>query len=225
MRHPTDGVLRRLVDEPAGVADADREHVASCPVCLSGLAAAQHDAAAVDTALDVQFDVDTEVDVDAGWRRLSSTVSTVQGRRRAGVAAPTRRRRAVLRSPVLAALGAVVLVTGAGVAAAADWLQIFRTEQVAPVTAPEADLIRLPELSDIGEVEIAERIDIRSVADADAAEKASGLTVPQVGEPPRGVTHSSPGNAASRGGSTTPARSAGWSDKDVGSLYAVSWVD
>ena len=28
MRHPTEGVLRRLVDEPAGVADADRAHVA-----------------------------------------------------------------------------------------------------------------------------------------------------------------------------------------------------
>ncbi len=41
MRHPNDGTLRRLVDEPAGVADADREHVAGCPVCLSGLAAAQ----------------------------------------------------------------------------------------------------------------------------------------------------------------------------------------
>jgi hypothetical protein len=27
MRHPTEGVLRRLLDEPAGVADSDREHV------------------------------------------------------------------------------------------------------------------------------------------------------------------------------------------------------
>ena len=44
MRHPTEGVLRRLLDEPVGVADADREHVAQCPVCLSGLAAAQEDA-------------------------------------------------------------------------------------------------------------------------------------------------------------------------------------
>lgn len=48
MRHPTEGTLRRLVDEPAGVTDADREHVAGCPVCLSGLAAAQEDAVAVE---------------------------------------------------------------------------------------------------------------------------------------------------------------------------------
>ncbi|WNB84579.1 hypothetical protein [Cellulomonas sp. ATA003] len=38
MRHPTHGVLRRLVDEPAGVADADRSHVTECPQCLDALA-------------------------------------------------------------------------------------------------------------------------------------------------------------------------------------------
>ena len=37
MRHPSEGVLRRLVDEPAGVTDADRSHVASCPTCLAEL--------------------------------------------------------------------------------------------------------------------------------------------------------------------------------------------
>ena len=40
MRHPTDGTLRRLLDEPAGVPDNDREHVAGCSACLSRLAAA-----------------------------------------------------------------------------------------------------------------------------------------------------------------------------------------
>ena len=39
MRHPTDGTLRRLVDEPQAVPDADREHVAACPACLATLAA------------------------------------------------------------------------------------------------------------------------------------------------------------------------------------------
>ena len=31
MRHPTEGVLRRLLDEPAGVPDSDRKHVVDCP--------------------------------------------------------------------------------------------------------------------------------------------------------------------------------------------------
>jgi hypothetical protein len=38
MRHPSEGVLRRLLDEPAGVPDADRRHVADCPECLTVLA-------------------------------------------------------------------------------------------------------------------------------------------------------------------------------------------
>src|SRR6266540_2571509 len=112
MPHPTDGTLRRLVDEPAGVADADREHVAGCPVCLSGLAAAQRDAAVAGAALGAEL----TVNVDAGWRRLSRAVA-VQGRRRVA-AAPAHRWRAVLRSPVIAVVGVVALVTGAAAAAA-----------------------------------------------------------------------------------------------------------
>ena len=38
MRHPTDGVLRRLLDEQAGVAETDRRHIAGCPRCLAQLA-------------------------------------------------------------------------------------------------------------------------------------------------------------------------------------------
>jgi hypothetical protein len=183
MRHPTDGTLRRLVDEPAGVADTDREHVASCPVCLSGLAAAQEDAAATGAALDVEL----STDVDMGWRRLSQAVA-VEGRRRVESTRPARRWRPALRSPVVAAVGVVVLLTGAGAAAAADWLQIFRTEQIAPVTVTQADLVELPDLSAYGEVEIVEEANVREVADAAAAEEATGLSVPQVSELPRGVT-------------------------------------
>src|SRR5688572_24544358 len=136
MRHPNDGTLRRLLDEPAGVPDADRVHVAQCPVCLSGLAEARTDAAAASVALNpagaVGVDADTEV--DAAWHRLSRAV-TVASRR---PAARTGRWRAALRSPVVAVVGVLVLVAGASAAAAADWLQIFHTEQITPVTAPRA---------------------------------------------------------------------------------------
>ena len=69
MRHPTEGVLRRVLDEPAGVSDADREHVAGCPECLGGLASMREDAALVDAALATESV--TDVKVDAAWRRLS----------------------------------------------------------------------------------------------------------------------------------------------------------
>ncbi|MGN9914588.1 hypothetical protein ACTMTJ_44365 [Phytohabitans sp. LJ34] len=183
MRHPTDGTLRRLLDEPAGVADTDREHVAGCAVCLSGLAAAERDAVAAGAALDVEV----TADVDAGWRRLSNAVA-VEAPRRATAAAPGRRWRNALRSPVVAVVGAVALVTGATAAAAADWLPIFHAERIAPVTAPEADLVKIPELDALGEMVVTERIDPRRVADAAEAEKATGLSVPRVGDLPRGVT-------------------------------------
>ncbi|HET6533970.1 MAG TPA: hypothetical protein VFH03_25600 [Actinoplanes sp.] len=182
MRHPTDGTLRRLLDEPAGVADTDREHIASCPTCRSALAAAREDAALVGAALNVQV----TADVEAGWRRLSGA-ATVDEPRRTAAATSVPRWRAALRSPVIAVVGVVALLTGASAAAAADWLQIFRAEQIAPVTAPEADLVQIPELSAFGDLKIIEEIDVRRVAGVAAAEKASGLSVPRVRDLPRGV--------------------------------------
>jgi hypothetical protein len=192
MRHPTDGTLRRLLDEPDGVADADRRHVAGCPVCLSELTAAQQDAALTGAALDVEV----AVDVDEGWSRLSQAVAADGHPRQPAAAAPGRRQpaaaaprwRAALRKPVVAAVAAAALLTGASAAAAADWLQIFRTEQIAPVTLTQADLVALPDLSAYGTVKMTDEPHVREVADATAARNATGLAVPRVRELPRGVT-------------------------------------
>src|SRR4051794_41929072 len=71
MRHPTDGTLRRLLDEPAGVPDPDRQHVAGCPVCLAGLAEARQAASVTAAALDT----DVVTHVDPGWLRLTAATS------------------------------------------------------------------------------------------------------------------------------------------------------
>src|SRR4051794_38078080 len=166
-RHPDDGPLRRLVDEPAGVSDADRAHVAGCPACLQGLAAAQADATAAAGALAC----DPAPDVDAAWRRFSAAGAPA----RAAVPAPARRRRLSLRSPVVAALGVVLILGGAGAAAAGDWLQIFRTETVTPVQVQTSDLVTLPDLSQYGDLTVVSEPDVRDVADAAEAEKVTGL--------------------------------------------------
>jgi hypothetical protein len=77
---------------------------------------------------------------------------------------------------------------GAGAVAAADWVQIFRTERIAPVAITRTDLLELPDLSAYGDLEVTREADVREVADADAAEEATGLSVPRVSELPRGVT-------------------------------------
>ena len=186
MRHPSDGTLRRLLDEPAGVAEADREHIAGCPVCLSGLASARADAALAGAALDADVAVDPS-SVDAGWRRLSDAVAA-DPRRRSPAATGAPRWRAALRSPVIAVVAVLALLTGASAAAAADWLQIFRTQQIAPVSINRADLVALPDLSAYGDLDVTQKVNVREVADATAAEKASGLSLPKVSKLPAGVT-------------------------------------
>jgi hypothetical protein len=184
MRHPTDGTLRRLVDEPAGVPDADRAHVATCPDCLRGLAAARGDAALTATALTATaLTASAPVDVDRAWQRFTAGTAPV-----APAAAPVRRRRRLLHSPVAAAFGVVVVLGGAGAAAAADWLQIFHTEEVAPVAVSAGDLVGLPDLSAYGELRMVSEPDVQTVADAAAAEEATGLEVPEVAALPDGVT-------------------------------------
>jgi hypothetical protein len=186
MRHPGDGTVRRLLDEPAGVSDADRRHIAGCATCRAGLAAAQEDAAAVATALAPPPDADA--DVDAGWRRLSQALAAESAPR---AAARPRRRwrwRGPLGRPALAAIGATAVLAGGSVAAAAGWLPIFRTERVEPVEVTRADLVALPDLSDFGTVEVLEEPEVRPVADAAAAQAVTGLRVPRVRSLPRGVT-------------------------------------
>ncbi len=188
MRHPSDGTLRRLLDEPVGVADPDREHVADCPVCLSGLAAAQQDADAARTAL--ALPPDQELDVDAAWLRLSQAVAA-DAPAPVVALAPRRRGRGALRSPALAAVGVVALVAGAGAAAAADWFEVFRTERLEAVTITQADLVQLPDLTAYGTVEVVEEPEVGVVADVETAEETSGLEVPEVDDLPRGVDEQS----------------------------------
>ena len=182
MRHPTEGVLRRLLDEPAGVADADRQHVADCPQCLDELAAMREDAALVGAALATE-----------AARTSTSTPRGGACRRRRPTAGPERPRRAPARTGRSRATPAPsrrrgrspsrVVLAGAGTAAANDWLQIFRTEQIAPVSFSTADLVALPDLSAYGDVAVTGDADVHEVADAAAAAAETGLDVPEVTDP------------------------------------------
>jgi hypothetical protein len=183
MGHPSEGVLRRLLDEPAGVADSDREHVAGCPRCLDALVATRADAALVGAALAT----DTEVNVDAAWQRFTATRPATRPER-AAAPSGTGRWRGYLRRPAVAALAVGVVLAGAGTAAANDWLQIFATQQLAPVSLSTADLVELPDLSGYGTLAVTATPDVHEVAGAAAAAAETGLAVPEVVRLPRGVS-------------------------------------
>jgi hypothetical protein len=215
MGHLTEGVLRRLLDEPAGVADSDRQHVAGCPQCLGALATARQDAALVGAALASEGGAD--VDLAAAWRRLSTALPATGPERApspAGVSVPARaaaparalapvrapaparvlapararRVRTLLRRPAVAVAAVALVFTGAGTAAANNWLQIFRTEKIAPVSLSAADLIALPDLSAYGDLVVTGEPDVHEVADEAAAATESGVDVPEVTDLPRGVS-------------------------------------
>src|SRR3954451_12180281 len=118
MRHPTEGVLRRLVDEPDGVTVDERAHVAECPSCLRALEGVRADADRVGAALTTSV----PVDADAAWARLSATAPAAAPAARRSIGSGRGRGRQAVRRPVVAAISAAVLVGGAGVAAANDWL-------------------------------------------------------------------------------------------------------
>jgi hypothetical protein len=93
-----------------------------------------------------------------------------------------------VRRPLIAAVGAAVILGGAGVAAADNWLPIFHTEQVRTVQVQASDLVALPNLSDYGDVTIVSQPDVHPVDSLAAARAASGLDLPAVQKLPNGVT-------------------------------------
>ncbi|MDR7277424.1 hypothetical protein [Catenuloplanes atrovinosus] len=183
MRHPSEGILRRLADEPSAITDADRAHVADCPLCRDDLATVRDEAALIGAALRTG----AVPDVDAGWRRLSTAFAAPMTAAEAVRAETGRTRRALRRGPLVAVAAVVAVLTGATAAVATDWLRVFHTEEIAPITVSQADLLALPDLSAYGDVEVTEEPHVREVADAAAAREATGLAVPRVDALPRGV--------------------------------------
>ncbi|HSL09900.1 MAG TPA: hypothetical protein VLA82_01115 [Actinomycetota bacterium] len=183
MRHPDEGLLRRLLDEPAGVAAPDREHVAGCERCLAEVGEIRRDAELVRTAL--ATDLEPDVDLTGAWHRLTTSADGV---RSPSAATPIGRRRGrTLRRPVVVAVAAALVMTGAGAAAANGWLEIFRTERIAAVSFDPADLNALPDLAAYGDVAVTGDPEIREVTTRAAAETATGLGLPEPTTLPSGV--------------------------------------
>ncbi|WP_193432201.1 hypothetical protein [Kribbella sp. ALI-6-A] len=99
-----------------------------------------------------------------------------------------RRLTTLVTRPLVAVLAVTVVIAGAGTAAAKDWLPIFQTQQVAPVSLSAADLVALPDLRAYGDVAVTGANGVREVKDATAAGVQSGLDVPEVSKLPSGVT-------------------------------------
>jgi len=201
--HPSTGLLRRAVDEPAAMGDAERAHLGDCERCRGELAAAIADRDAVAAGLSAttggtgtgtgtSVETCAEADLDAAWRRLSATLDTADPRVATLAGPPPRQaRRTRLRRPFVAVAAAAVVAVGTTAAAAAvDWLPIFKPERVTAVTLDVRDVSAMPDLSAYGDLEVPSGAEPANVASAAEAAERSGIAVPRVAELPRGVTGS-----------------------------------
>jgi hypothetical protein len=199
--HPSDGTLRRALDEPIATDAASREHVATCARCAGRVQRMSADAGAVQAMLVSQ---DPVVDVAAARARLARTeAATPDGVSASGSARPVRspnsRASRVMAGFAVAGVASVLLVaTGA----AQDFLSLFQPSQLATVPVTAADVRSLAGLASYGTVTGGSSIAFEPEADAAAAAAAAGLGAPAVADLPAG-TPATPRYAVVSGGVVT----------------------
>ncbi|HWE57468.1 MAG TPA: hypothetical protein VG435_18320 [Acidimicrobiales bacterium] len=147
MRHASDAVLRRLVDEPFAVPDATFEHVSGCRRCRARRADVAGDAGQAGRLLTAPQLV---ADVDLGWEQLGRRLEREGGVPSARPAA--RRRRVATRISGRAGIAAGVAVFAlVGTAAATTIDNVFAPTHVASLTINQDDLRMISGLVDFSE--------------------------------------------------------------------------
>jgi hypothetical protein len=199
--HPSDGTLRRSLDEPVAVDTGKREHVASCARCTERVRRMSADAGAVRAML---HSPNTGVDVAAARVRLARTEAVSAAGSPGQHAAKRPRRRAGRANRLIAGLGiaaaaSVVLVVSGG---AQDFLSWFQPKQLTAVPVTASDVRSLAGLTTYGSVTGGSSITFEPEPSAAAAGTAAGLNAPVVSDLPAGTT-AAPQYAVVSGGVVT----------------------
>ena len=138
MRHASDGVLRRLDDEPLAVPDRVHDHVAGCGRCSSRRAQIAHD---TERAAALLSGPRVVPDTDDAWARLQRELQRDPGQQRRPAVVVRRPRVKVPTISLRAGLvsGAIGIVV-AGTAAAASFTTVFAPTHVAPVSVSQNEM-------------------------------------------------------------------------------------
>jgi hypothetical protein len=188
--HPSDGALRRSLDEPVALDPRARRHLATCPRCEQRLAAIETDAG---NAFATFAAHDPSINVDAARTRLAESEATTApdgaATRRTHPPARIASRNAlasrVMAGVAVAAVASVALVVSGG---AQDFLSLFQPKQFAPVAVTSADIRSLAGLASYGSIHAGSTPNIQTEPDAAAAGLAAGLTPPSVAGVPSGAS-------------------------------------
>jgi len=142
VRHVPEGKLRRLIDEPFAVADADANHVVGCERCRLLRQRIAEDAAAASALLARPQPLP---DVDLAWRRLQGSGARPARSRPARETMPTGRRWRLVGIPLPSA---AVLVTVAVVVAGATTAAVLAAVR-APARATRTSSADIRAIADI----------------------------------------------------------------------------
>jgi hypothetical protein len=179
-RHPSQSVLRQILDEPGAVPEADRTHAASCATCRLRSEAMAADATAAAAVLSGPASpVSEAVDSLPALRRLrSAEPGSVPAkpalidriRTRAQLAGRRSLRVGAILALVVASMGTLV-ATGV----ASNIIQIFQPESFVAVPIDVTSLGTLPDLSGFGSVRVLQPPRTMAASSLSDATVSSGL--------------------------------------------------
>lgn len=189
--HPSDGTLRRWLDEPLSVDAMQRRHVDGCERCARHVASIRADAERTRRLLAGAV---PGLDGAAALRRsrerrasVDPTRTPSRVRARSWSSDPRRRARLTRWSAAgvcAASLAGALVVTGA----AQSLITIFQPREFSPVPITDSDIRSLAELAAYGEVSGVPALSLRSVAGAGAAAAAAGVAVLSPAHLPDGIS-------------------------------------
>lgn len=185
--HPSDGTLRRALDEPIAIDAGHREHVATCARCAERVRRISADAGVARAVLMTR---DPAIDVSAARARLARAEAATGGGAVARQSSRPIRSRSTLAGRVMAgvavaAVASILLVVTGG---AQDFLSLFQPSQLAAVPVSAADVRSLAGLTSYGTVNGGATISFQPEPDAAAAGAAAGLRAPSVADLPAGTS-------------------------------------
>jgi hypothetical protein len=189
VRHVSDGLLRRVIDDPLILGPADRRHFGACATCQARSGAMAADSQAIARLLStptppVDLGAARQQLIERGAQRrapLPPVVRTLTARVQINRAPAVR---TLAAAAIAAALVVGMVVTGA----AANLLTIFEPKQVTAVPVTATELQGLPDLSAYGTIKVTTQPVLQPVADAQAAAAQTHLRVLQPATLPATVT-------------------------------------
>lgn len=169
MAHLSEGVLRRMYDEPLAVPEVARGHFNQCDSCQARFAEVAETARTAQAALAVPA---ATVDAGAAYARTAAALETPRWAWLPRLSTP-RVRVAALAGLVAAALAVLVV----GTPLAQGMTQIFAPKQVETVPVTTSSFAGLPDLSNWGTVKVITQPELEQV---DGAAQAAGADLPRL---------------------------------------------